>query len=286
MAIWRVASLGSHRYSFCEQGFCGRGSDSGWTFTQRRIHIFGFSAKKCPAVGVSSDPKSSSQEFQLLCHILAVTVDFSRSRCCDGIGVARCLLGHLSAHVERNGRGRSGKREREVNLWCRPMRPQPTYHSDHHSDNGRPLSPGPLGPWVWQPFEGHGDADGADSSLLMALPVSVQQTVPWREVSLSPPHTLANEWGCDGILLRFNMMMHDTLVPITHLSVLLCSGCASCCPCLKLGCLSFSYQFVWVVSIFWIWVLIHRLLKTSSLNMFCLGNFCVPQGHEDILFFF
>lgn len=116
VAIWRVASLGSHRYSFCEQGFCGRGSDSGWTFTQRRIHIFGFSAKKCPAVGVSSDPKSSSQEFQLLCHILAVTVDFSRSRCCDGIGVARCLLGHLSAHVERNGRGRSGKREREVNL--------------------------------------------------------------------------------------------------------------------------------------------------------------------------
>lgn len=160
------------------------------------------------------------------------------------------------------------------------------HHSDHHSDNGRPLSPGPLGPWVWQPFEGHGDADGADSSLLMALPVSVQQTVPWREVSLSPPHTLANEWGCDGILLRFNMMMHDTLVPITHLSVLLCSGCASCCPCLKLGCLSFSYQFVWVLSIFWIWVLIHRLLKTSSLNMFCLGNFCVPQGHEDILFFF
>lgn len=60
-------------------------------------------------VVLSYDPNSNNEKFQLLhIYILAATDCFFRSRCCDGVWVARCLLG-ISTYEEK-GRSRIGQK--------------------------------------------------------------------------------------------------------------------------------------------------------------------------------
>lgn len=137
-------------------------------------------------------------------------VGFSRSRCSSGVWVARCLLGISTCKKKKKKEG-AGLDRRSWSVTQANEAPPSQLSREPWGEcspsqwptlvgTGIPPNLASLSLQMWTAFRGpwplagelsvtEADNEGADSYLLMAGNRDLPEALPWRKISLSPPHT-------------------------------------------------------------------------------------------------